>query len=306
MAFGGPYSSIDPAIRRPYADEFNLGAEVSLPRNAFARTQLFRRDDKDRIASVDTGVPAPTYDPVAIVDPGPDGLPGTFDDQQLTVYAQQPASFGEDRYLLTNPPGLRTLGEGMVVESGAGWRSYSFHASFLAEKSFGPSNPGNSPVENDPGVVGSLFSDPNSLIDATGRQFFDRAYVGKLQFAGRLPRILGGIEFANTVNYLDGTAFDRRLLVTGLPQGPMLIDATPRGSPGGGNRAEHVMNWNVRFSRTFPLRRGHAQVALDILNAANADNRVQEVETSGPTFNRRLPIAIEPARFVRILIKYAF
>ena len=170
MAFGGPYSSIDPALRRPYADEFNVGAEASLPGRTLARAWFFRRDEKNRIASVDTGVPSSDFVPVRILDPGPDGVPGTFDDQTLTVYAQQPASLGQDRYLLTNPPGLRTLAEGIVAETGSQWRDYGFHASFMAVKSYGPANPGNSPLENDPGVIGSLYSDPNASINAAGRR----------------------------------------------------------------------------------------------------------------------------------------
>ncbi len=306
MAFGGPYSSVDPAIRRPYADEFNVGADASLPRNIFARAWFFRRDDKRRIAAIDTGVPMSSYNAVTITDPGPDGIPGTFDDRPLTVYAQSPATFGKDRYLLTNPEGFRTLGEGMVSEAGARWSAYSAHASFMAVKSYGPSNPGNSPLENDPGVVGVLGSDPNASINAWGRQFFDRAYVGKFQLTGKLPRAVGGIEFASAVNYLDGVAFARRLLVTSLPQGPVSIDATVRGSPGGGNRSEHVMNWNLRLSRALAPRHGNARIALDLVNAVNSDNRIQESESSGTQFNLRLPIATEPARFLRIMVVYGF
>jgi len=59
---------------------------------------LFRRDDQERIAALDVGVPAQDFSPVTILDP--------FDNQQLTVYQQNPATLGQDRYLLTNPPGL--------------------------------------------------------------------------------------------------------------------------------------------------------------------------------------------------------
>ena len=119
-----------------------------------AGIHLFRRDEKNRIAAVNTGIPAQAFTPVAS-DPGPDGIPGTFDDQRLTVYAQDPTTFGQDRYLLTNPPGLRELNSGVVAETGTQWRGLVFHASFTAEKSYGPTNPGNAFYENDPGVIGS-------------------------------------------------------------------------------------------------------------------------------------------------------
>src|ERR1019366_9495422 len=64
MRFGGAYSSVHPALRPPHADEFNLGAGISLPWKTSARTWFFRRDEKNRIAAVDLGVPSSAYLPV--------------------------------------------------------------------------------------------------------------------------------------------------------------------------------------------------------------------------------------------------
>jgi hypothetical protein len=267
---------------------------------------LFRRDDKNRIAAIDTGVPAQAFTPVSILDPGPDGIPGTFDDQRLTVYAQNPATLGQDQYLLTNPAGLRMLHAGVQAEAGTQWRGLALHASLVAEKSYGPTNTGDSLYENDPGVIGALFLDPNTTLGAAGRSFVDRAYVGKLQASYQLPPAWGGIEVASVADYLDGLAFARQLLVTGLPQGPFLVATTVRGSPNGGNRAEHVTNWNLRLSRRFALPLGGLTVWADVLNATNAAHRLQESDLSGPSFNQRLPVAIQPPRFVRVELRYAF
>jgi hypothetical protein len=142
LRFGGPYSSISPTLGRPYSDEFDLGAEFPFAPRSVARIHLFRRDDKNRIAAIDTGVPASAFTPVSILDPGPDGIPGTFDDRQLTVYSQSPATLGQGRYLLTNPPGLRMLNTGLQADAGTIWRGLALDASFVAEKSYGPTNPG--------------------------------------------------------------------------------------------------------------------------------------------------------------------
>ena len=304
--FGGPYSSISPSLRRPYADEWNLGAEMPLPLSTLASIHLFRRDEKDRIAAIDTGVTPQDFTPVTILDPGPDGIPGTFDDQQLTVYAQNPATLGHDHYLLTNPPGLRTLNSGVNAQLRTAWRGITVSASFVAEKSYGPTNPGNAIFENDPGVVGALFSDPNTDINATGRAFTDRAFTGKIEALYRLPTRWGGVQISTVADYTDGLAFARMLLVTGLPQGPFLVATTPRGSPGGGNRAEHVQNWNLRLSREWPLAFGRIAAAADLLNVTNADLAIQQADLTGPTFNSRLPIAIEPPRFMRFEVRYRF
>jgi hypothetical protein len=303
--FGGPYSSIDTHFERPYADEIRAGAAISLPFNAFASASFFRRDEKRRMALVNTGL-AGEFDPTTVFDPGGDGIPGTGDDQRVIAYAQRASSLGADRYLLTNPQGLRNLNEGAVLETGLSRARYSARASFMAMKSFGPSNPGNAPIENDPGILGALYADPNTLVNATGRHFFDRAYVGKAQFTARLPKALGGLECSSVVNYMDGVVFGRRLLVTGMPQGPFLLNATVRGSPEGGHRAEYVLNWNMRVSRGFKLPKGSLAIATDLINVTNNGNRIQEVEASGPQFNQRLPIAIPPARFARISVRYGF
>jgi hypothetical protein len=306
VRFGGPYSTISSSLHRPYMDEINVGAEFPLSPRSTASVRLFRRDGKDRIAAIDVGVPATAFTPVSILDPGPDGIPGTFDDQRLVVYAQNPGTLGQDRYLLTNPAGLRMLNTGLLAEAHAQWRGLTLHASFVAEKSYGPTNPGNGAYENDPGIIGALFLDPNTLIHATGRTFMDRAYVGKIQATYRLPPILGRVEIASIADYMDGLVFARQLLVTGLPQGPFLAATTVRGSPEGGNRAQYAINWNLGFSREFASANGRVTVRADILNVTNAGQRIQENDLSGPSFNLRLPLAIQPARFTRIGFTYEF
>jgi len=78
---------------------------------------------------VDNGLGANAFTPVSILDPGPDGIPATFDDQHLTVYQQSPATFGNDHYVLTNASGLRTLNAGFLREVGTEWREFRVHAS---------------------------------------------------------------------------------------------------------------------------------------------------------------------------------
>ena len=119
-----------------------------------------------------------------------------------------------------------------------------------------------------------------------------------------------GIELAGIVDYLDGLVFARQLLVTGLDQGPIVMDATSRGTqlfnPLSGNRAEGVVNGNLRFERKFRLPVGTLEAVLDILNVANSGYKIQESEITGPSFNLRRPVEIQPARFARIQLHYAF
>jgi hypothetical protein len=305
MRFGGLYSSIAPSLRRPWADEFHAGADYELARRSFVRLHLFRRDDKQRLAAMDIGVPASAYTPVTILDPGPDVITGTADDRPLTVYAQNPATLGKDQYLLTNPPGLQARTTGLEAEFGTQWRAATLQASWVTEKSEGPTNPGDAAIENDPGILGALLLDPNASINAAGRSFMDREQVAKVQAAYRLPKALGGLELSNVADYVGGLPFARQLLVTGLPQGPFLVAVTPRGA-GGGYRAQPAINWNLRLLREFPLPFGTFAAIADILNVPNAGQKIQENDFTGPAFHLRLPVAIQEPRSVRLQLRYEF
>jgi hypothetical protein len=304
--FGGLYSAIDRNLRRPNADEFNVATDVQLPRGLSASLRLFRRDEKNRLAVVNTGVPPNAFTPVEILDSGPDSLTGTFDDQRLIVYSQDASTLGQDHFLLTNPEGLRMTYRGAEAHVAGGWKFLSGRLSFMAVKSHGPTNPGNSLFENDAGVTGSLFMDPNTAINAAGRSYFDRAYTAQAQMAATFPKRWGGLELASTANYLDGLPFGRRVLVTGLPQGPFLMAATVRGSPEGGNRAEHVLDWGLSASRAVPLPAGSVKLTVDIMNLLNSGNKVRESDISGPLFNKRLPVAIQSPRHARVTIEFSF
>jgi hypothetical protein len=306
LRFGSPYSSISQSLKRPYADQLDLGGEFRLMRQSAAAIHLFRRDDKNRIAAIDTGVPAQAFTPTSVLDPGPDGIFGTFDDQLLSVYQQNPATLGQDRYLLTNPSGLREFNEGVSAEVKTAWRNFTIGASFAVEKSWGPSNPGDAYFENDPGIIGALFLDPNTNIHAAGDGFNDRGFVGNCQALYRFPSKWGGLEIASVIDYIDGLVFARQLLVTGLAQGPILIPTTVRGSPEGGNRAQYVLNWNLRLGKELTLPRGRLTALVEALNVSNTNNKIQESDLSWSAFNLRLPIAIQPPRFVRFELRYEF
>ena len=297
--FGGVYSSISPSLHRPYADEFDLGAALTLAPRTYAAIHLFRRDDKQRIAAINTGVPASAFTPVTIIDPGPSGILGAFDNRPLVVYDQNPATLGQDHYLLTNPSGLRTESTGFVAEAGSQWGSLAAHLSFTAERTYGPTNPGNAVFENDPGVIGALYMDPNTTAYAPDRSFTDRAYVGKMQASYRAPAALGSIELGSMFTYMDGLLFRRELLVTGLTQGPFLLLV-------GDNRAQYAADWNLRILRAFRLPHGKIEAAADILNVINAGRTIQENDISGTAFNLRLPTAIQEPRQVRLLLRYEF
>jgi hypothetical protein len=69
-----------------------------------------------------------------------------------------------------------------------------------------------------------------------------------------------------------------------------------RGSPEGGNRAEHIVNWNSGLRRGFHTRAGLLTLKMDLMNVMNAGSKIQESDLTGPAFNLRLPVAIQAPR----------
>ncbi len=143
IRFGGRYSTISPSLRRPYSDEFHVGAEMALATTTFLGMHLFRRDDKDRLAAMDVGVPLQAFSPVIITDP--------FDNQALTVYQQNAATLGQDRYLLTNPPGLSERSMGFVAEARTRWHSLTARRVVPGGEDARPYQPRRQPLGQRPG-----------------------------------------------------------------------------------------------------------------------------------------------------------
>ena len=102
------------------------------------------------------GVPISDYVVRYLADPGGD-IAGSQDDQLLPVFDRKPESFGLDRYVLTNPPGLtgRHQGVELRVEKALGSRLA------LVAEAFNLLG-GRNEVEENP-VWGASFRDPTAV-----------------------------------------------------------------------------------------------------------------------------------------------
>jgi hypothetical protein len=66
-------------------------------------TDFIYREEGQLQEDINAGVPFSTYIPVIVTDPGPDGIPGNADDGgPITVFNQDPSTFGQDKFVLTN------------------------------------------------------------------------------------------------------------------------------------------------------------------------------------------------------------
>jgi len=259
---------------------------MPLPLSTLASIHLFRRDEKDRIAAIDTGVTPQDFTPVTILDPGPDGIPGTFDDHS-SPSMRRPATLGHDHYLLTNPPGLRTslrreraTAHGLARHHGVGF--------LRGGEIVRPNHPGNAIFENDPGVVGALFSDPNTDITRTAALSPTAPLPGRSRRYIDCPRAGAACRFRPWP--ITPTAWRSRACCSSpdCRKGRSCGHHAARQSRRG-NRAEHVQNWNLRLSREWPLAFGELRPAADLLNVTNADLAIQQADLTGLAFNSRYP-----------------
>ena len=217
-------SSIDGGLNRPTTREFRIGVEHSIGSWRWSITGLDRRED-DLTAIVNTGVTAQDYTVSYVDDPGID-VEGRSGYAPLPIYDRQPASFGLDRYLLTNATGEPSRYQGVEIalskDAGDHWY-FRFGGTAYRAESVG-ANRGYRPDENDQGLLGEAYTNPNAETFARGRSFFDRAYVMKVLSAYTGP---GPLRASVIARYQDGQPFARLVVAEGLNQGTEIIQAIP-------------------------------------------------------------------------------
>lgn len=308
--FGGPYSAVAQNLRRPLTDEITVEVTKQFGGRLVTRVRFFRGDDRHLVAILNSGVPFSSYVPSLVIDPGNDGIPGTADDQSLTLFNRKPSALGKDFFLLTNPPGYRGSDKGFEIEMLKLFaRHWEAAGSFTAMHTSYPTNPGNGVFQNDPGfiitdqsVFGASNADPNTLFFAAGRTYFDRGFTGNLSAYYEAPH---DVRLGVVARYYDGLVFGRLLFVNGFEQGPFFVRATPRGDFGA-FRTQFNSTLDLRVARTFDVKRSKLSVALDVFNILNFNRNTLESDLTSTNFAKRIPLAIQAPRILRLGLGWEF
>jgi hypothetical protein len=294
-AEGGP-NRIDPHIQRPVTDELLVNVEGRVG-SWSARLSGVARRGRHMIASVNTLAPT-GYTVKYIADAGEDFL-NPSDDRLLPVYDRDPISFGQDRYILTNPAGDDTHYHGieLTVErsTASRWRT-RFDGTAYRSDAVG-ANRGFGAFENDQGIVGEVFENPNAGTYARGHGFFDRGYVAKWWNSYRAPQdyVVSGV-----VRYQDGQAFTRMVVVPDLNQGAEAIQAYRRGR----TRFTFTLTVDAHVEKHFQVGRAHVAGIVEVFNLLNTSAEVEEDVLTTPAFRR--PTAVQPPRAVRFALRLGF
>lgn len=289
--WGAPIGAIDPALRLPATTEVVFGGEVRVRTATLSATATIRHQTS-LVRAVNVGIPVSAYTRTLIPDQTDDGL-------LIPVYNRPPDRAGDDRNLLTNPA-LDPF-KAHMLEIAYDHRftpRFSTRASALAFRIVGPTAaPGFRITENDQGVLGEWFQDPNTLSHSSGRTFFDRAYVLKWNASYLAPK---DVWIAFTANYRDGQPFAGFLVQPDLVQGPEVLQSYKRGR----TRFTFTLLLDARLEKRFAVGRGQAAVWLDVFNAPNLYEEVEENPVQGPGF--RASTALQPPLTLRAGVRFGF
>ena len=299
----GPYySQIDPDLKRPFTDEFSLSYVNSFGRGWTLTLSGFARNTKNLVETINTGVPDTSYETAKIYDIGDDQIPGNDDDLSFTVYNQNSNSLGQDFYWLTNASGKSReshyYGLDLTLLKKYGKR-VTFFLSLTAIEAKSTTNPGNSEWENDDGVVGTLYDNPNTLINSKGNPRWDRGYTGRLGLTYKAPF---GFVLSCIIKYYDGQPFTRKIIVTEMNQGPFYIQAHPRGKM----RYEYNRTIDIRIEKDFFIGKSRLRFILDGFNLTNRSLATEENEWTSLEFPLRYATEIQSPRVFRLGIAYEF
>lgn len=298
---GGSNTGVDPDIRHPYSDEFTIGIGRELFKDFSLNANFIYRTDNDLIYTTNSGIPFGTYTPTSITDPGPDGVTGGGDDASLTVFAQDPATFGRGKTFLTNPSRAG-------FENGRAYRGFEvignkrlsnrwqFVGSVVVSKM-----EVTTPTSESGGAIGNIFQNPNNVLNARGIDDLNQKYQVKLQgtYMARYGIVLSGLY-----RYGSGLPYTRQLVVRGLPQGPFTVFAEPRGA-----RKSDAYHWtDLRAEKTFTLpgagSRKRVGLTFDLFNISNASTVLQYGSRTGVDLG--VPRAVHNPRIARLGARFAW
>lgn len=303
VAFVGPCctaagpSRIDPDLKQPQTKELAAGVELRMGGWPL-RVQGVYREEHHLLASVNAGVTLDDYALRYIADLG-EPFRDPPEERLLPVYDRTPSSFGRDAYVLTNPGAHSAsyLGYDLVLEGAIARRLRTRVEGSLYHGLAMGAYRGVGPLENDHGLMGELFENPNALTGARGNTFLDRTYVVKWWARYEAP---GQWVATAVARYQDGQPFARLAIVSDLNQGAEGI----YGFRPGRSRFTFTGTLDARLEKAIRLGRTRIIGAIEIFNLLNAGEEVEEDVATGPTFRR--PTALQPPRAARVALRVVF
>lgn len=297
---GGLLTSMDPNLKPPFTDELSAGVDHELLPGLRLSTTFTYRRERNLYESVDVGVPASAYRLVGVADIGPDGLPGTGDEGTLFLWDQNPATLGQNRFVITNSDALNREYRGLEVTA---TRRFSDRWQLVAGYTLSRA------------VANAItIANPNALINSRGVTDFDRTHIFKVTGSYELPY---GVTVSGNLRTQTGAAVPRTATYR-LTQGNVTVNMERPGE----TRLDPLTTIDTRVAKSFRLASGQQlELLLDAYNLANAStvwgvrtltgriNVREGGEPTGALINQQQflsPTAILAPRVVRFGLMFKF
>jgi hypothetical protein len=288
---------LDPQLRSSWLDEISAAIERELPRRLGLRTAVVWRQDGRRYARQGLARPFDAFtDPVAIPDPGPDGIPGNFDDgAEITGYDLQQDRLGATSNIVRNAANSssrfvtwdlllqRRLQGRWSVSAGFSHTWHAEHANVYLGQT----------------IRQNVYPlTPNDLINtgADGRHEF-RTWTASASATLRLPK---DVWLTPLARHQSGQPFGRTISAV-TNYGAIRMLAEPIGS----RRMDSVTLVDLRAEKKLEVfGRWSASVFLDTFNLFNTNAEQNISWASGAGFLQ--PLSVVSPRIARIGVRAAF
>jgi hypothetical protein len=158
-------------------------------------------------------------------------------------------------------------------------------------------NRGFGPFENDPGLLGEAFANPNALDHASGRDFTERGYTAKLSVSHEFQ---GDWTLGLAARYQDGQHFARLVIMPGLNQGAEYVRAFRNGR----TRFSMTSTLDARLQKGFMLGGRRIVAIAEAFNLLNEYFEYEENSVTGPS--SREPTATQPPFALHVGVRVPF
>lgn len=279
---GSASTQLNPGIANTYVRQTTAYIEREVAADLGVRTGVVLNATRQPYGTINVSRPLSAYSvPVPVVDPGPDGRPGSADDGgTLTAYDLAPQFLAAPPLnLTTNLPDSNTEYYTWEITATrrqrSGWSLLaSFTHTWAHEAALGS---------------GSDFT-PNLLINSAGTQNRSRTWQAKLNGTMSLPL---GFRIVPVLRYQSGQPFARTFVRT-LTYGTATIKAESITA----NRTPDVFLCDVRTEKAFAIKAVRVMGFVDVYNSFNTNAEQTLTTSSGASWLR--PTAITGPRMVRI------
>lgn len=297
---GGANRTIDPDLKGPYVDEYTAGVDIGLSRTTTVQFNYVHKKDGNGNRSLNLALPYDAYTVTRTgIDPGPDNVTGTADDQTLTVYSvpRTYPGFGQNVQRIVQADGnnrYHAMGVTFNKQYANNWSFlFSFDADYRDLRDNSPRNPNE-----------ALYGPQNGNVSGanlgTSQYQFARPswnYAMRLSGTYKLP---WGITYASSFQAQSGDYFYREVQIRDANNTNVLIRIDPQAG-----RYAWTKIWDNRLSKRLKTFGSQSvEGTFDLFNTLNANTITEQTVRNGAQYLQ--PTEILAARVFRLGVKYRF